>query len=88
MVDAAIDRAHAYADAGASGFFVPGLVDLALIERADRGHRRCRSTSCGCPASPTAARSPDAGVARISHGPGPYRAAIAGYEAGLRAAMA
>jgi methylisocitrate lyase len=33
MVDAALERARAYADAGADGLFVPGLVDLALIAR-------------------------------------------------------
>ena len=33
MVDAALERARAYADAGASGFFVPLLSDLALLER-------------------------------------------------------
>ena len=32
-IDEALERARAYAEAGASGFFVPGLVDLALIER-------------------------------------------------------
>src|SRR5438128_1520420 len=32
-VDAAIARGHAYAEAGASGFFVPGLVDLRLLAR-------------------------------------------------------
>src|SRR3546814_7886375 len=36
MVDSAIARAHAYAEAGASGFFVPGLGDLALLERVCR----------------------------------------------------
>ena len=33
LADAAIERAHAYAEAGASGFFVPGLADLKLLER-------------------------------------------------------
>ena len=33
MVDAALERAHAYAEAGASGFFVPLLADLALLAR-------------------------------------------------------
>src|SRR6218665_3636526 len=32
-VDDALERARAYADAGASGFFIPGLADLALLER-------------------------------------------------------
>src|SRR3954468_14575501 len=33
MVEAALERGRAYADAGASGFFVPGLADLSLLER-------------------------------------------------------
>ena len=33
LADAAIERAIAYAEAGASGFFIPGLADLALVER-------------------------------------------------------
>ena len=36
MVDEAITRSHAYAEAGASGFFVPGLVDEALLARVCR----------------------------------------------------
>ena len=73
MVDDAIARSRVYADAGASGFFVPGLVDETLLERV------CRE--CTLPvnvmmfaAAPTAARCAELGVARISHGPGPYRA--------------
>ena len=31
--DAAIERALAYADAGASGYFIPGLANLELVER-------------------------------------------------------
>jgi methylisocitrate lyase len=33
MVAEAIDRAHAYAKAGADGLFAPGLADIALIAR-------------------------------------------------------
>ena len=33
MVEAALERAQAYAEAGASGFFVPLLADLRLLER-------------------------------------------------------
>ena len=73
MVDEAITRSHVYAEAGARGFFVPGLVDEVLLERV------CRE--CPLPvnvmmfaAAPSAARCAELGVARISHGPGPYRA--------------
>lgn len=75
MVDEAIARSNAYAEAGARGFFVPGLIDEALLERV------CRE--CPLPvnvmmfaAAPSAARCAELGVARISHGPGPYRAMV------------
>lgn len=86
MVDKAIERAHAYADAGASGFFAPGLVDPALIERLTKASPLPVNVMwwVGVPDRRTLA---SAGVARISHGPGPYRAAMATYEAGLRSAM-
>lgn len=72
MVDAALQRAAAYAGAGASGFFAPGLVDERLIARL------CEACPLPInimvmPATPAAARLAELGVARISHGPGPYR---------------
>jgi len=74
-VDAAIARAHAYAEAGANGFFVPGLVDLRLLARV------CAASPLpvnfmAFPGAPSAAEVAEAGVARISHGPGPYRLAM------------
>jgi 2-methylisocitrate lyase-like PEP mutase family enzyme len=84
--DAAIDRAHAYADAGASGFFVPGLVDLALLERI------CRASPLpvnfmAFPGAPGAAPVAATGVARISHGPGPYRMMLKTFEDAARAVL-
>ncbi|MBV8686202.1 MAG: isocitrate lyase/phosphoenolpyruvate mutase family protein [Alphaproteobacteria bacterium] len=75
MVDEALERARAYAEAGASGFFVPGLVDLALLQRL------CAASPLpvnfmAFPGAPPAAAAAAAGVARISHGPFPYRLAI------------
>ena len=74
-VDAALERAHAYAEAGASGFFAPGLADLALLERL------CAASPLpvnfmAFPGAPAAAEVAAAGVARISHGPFPYRLAM------------
>ncbi|TBA46170.1 isocitrate lyase/PEP mutase family protein [Rhizobium ruizarguesonis] len=72
LVDEAIERGRAYAAAGGSGFFVPGLIDPALIEKI-------------CAASPLPVNimmrtgAPDVktlaklGVGRVSYGPGPYR---------------
>jgi 2-methylisocitrate lyase-like PEP mutase family enzyme len=70
MVDAALERARAYADAGASGFFVPLLADLKLLERL------CRESPLpvnfmAFPKCPSNADVAGVGVARISHGPFP-----------------
>lgn len=85
-VEAALERARAYANAGASGFFVPGLVDLALIARV------CAASplpvnSMWTPALPPTEALAGAGVARISHGPSPYLAAMAALETAARAAL-
>lgn len=73
LVDEAIERGRAYAAAGASGFFVPWLIDPALIEKI------CGASTLpvnimmrpGAPDVRTLARL---GVSRVSYGPGPYRA--------------
>ena len=85
-VDAAIARAHAYAAAGASGFFVPGLADLELLARV------CRESPLpvnfmAFPGAPDAAAVAAAGVARISHGPFPFRAAMRAVEDAARAVL-
>lgn len=86
-VDAAIARAHAYAKAGASGFFVPGLANLELLARI------CWESPLpvnfmAFPGAPGAKAVADAGVARISHGPFPWRAAMKGLEEAAREALA
>jgi 2-methylisocitrate lyase-like PEP mutase family enzyme len=85
MLAAAIERARAYADAGADGLFAPGLADQAMMARLVH-------------ASPLPVnimvddRTPgldvlaDAGVARVSHGPRPYVAAMKALEELARAA--
>lgn len=85
LVDAAIERAHAYADAGANGFFAPGLAEPALVERLTRAVR-LPVNLMAFPGCPDRAVWASAGVARISHGPFPYRAALAAYETGAQAA--
>lgn len=86
LVDAVIERAKAYADAGAHGLFAPFLQDAALIERL-------------CKASPLPVNIlmrggvPDhkalagLGVARISHGHGPWAAAMDWLEGEARAVL-
>ncbi|HMC91046.1 MAG TPA: isocitrate lyase/phosphoenolpyruvate mutase family protein, partial [Allosphingosinicella sp.] len=72
MVEQALERGRAYAEAGASGFFVPGLAELTLLARV------CEASPLpvnfmAFPGAPSAADVAAAGVARISHGPFPYR---------------
>lgn len=70
------ERAAAYADAGASGFFVPGLVDPDLIGAV------CDAAALPVnvmmmDGAPSRTELASAGVARISFGPGPYFVAMA-----------
>lgn len=69
------ERAKAYAEAGASGLFVPGLVDLpaiaALCDTID-----LPVNVMTMPGLPDVRALANAGVARISHGPGPYLRAM------------
>ncbi|HVF47273.1 MAG TPA: isocitrate lyase/phosphoenolpyruvate mutase family protein [Pyrinomonadaceae bacterium] len=68
----ALDRAVAYAEAGASGFFALGLSDPALIAAL------CRASPLpvnilAMPDTLTNLELASLGVARISYGSGPYR---------------
>jgi 2-methylisocitrate lyase-like PEP mutase family enzyme len=74
-VDALIERAKAYADAGARGLFAPFLQDASLIERLCKGSPLPVNILMrpGCPDHATLA---SLGVARISHGHGPWAAAM------------
>ena len=87
MVEQALERARAYADAGADGVFVPGLADEALIARLVQASPLPVNIMVG-KGSLSNARLAELGVARISHGPGPYLQAMAQLEAAARAAMA
>ena len=87
MVDEAIERATAYAAAGASGFFAAGLADIALLKRL------CAATPLPVnviplPGGGDVKMLAAAGVARISYGPRPYRAAMATVEAAAQQAFA
>jgi 2-methylisocitrate lyase-like PEP mutase family enzyme len=72
LADAAVERVKAYADAGASGFFIPGLTDLALVERIVRASP-LPVNAMTWPGAPTREQWANAGIARISYGPGPFR---------------
>jgi len=74
-VDEALERAKAYAAAGASGFFIPGLTQEALIGRL------CETVTLPVNVMvmdgvPSNERLSKLGVARISYGPIPYISAM------------
>jgi 2-methylisocitrate lyase-like PEP mutase family enzyme len=75
LVDAALERGRAYAGAGASGLFLPGLVDERLIARAC-GASPLPVNIMHMVGAPPAARLAEIGVARISHAGGPWRLAM------------
>lgn len=87
MVDHALERARAYADAGASGFFVPLLSDLKLLERVCAGSPLPVNFMAfpGCPSNAEVAAT---GIARISHGPFPHRALMTKLTEMAREALA
>jgi 2-methylisocitrate lyase-like PEP mutase family enzyme len=87
MLEAALARGRAYADAGADGLFVPGLVDLKLIERLTARSPLPVNIMMGS-ATPSLRLLAGAGVARVSHGPGPFVAMTKMLEAAARTAMA
>ena len=76
VVDEAIERGKAFADAGASGFLVPRLSDPRQIERIV-GEVPLPLNVIAFPGAPNKKVWADAGVARISHGPFPHRALMA-----------
>jgi 2-methylisocitrate lyase-like PEP mutase family enzyme len=78
-VDEAVNRSKAYADAGASGFFIPGLQEEALIARI------CEESALPVNVMvmdglPDNERLAQIGVARISYGPIPYIEAMTGVQ--------
>lgn len=75
LADTALERAHAYADTGANGLFVPYLVSEKLIAYV------CERSPLPVnilihPDGPRHGRLAELGVARISHGHGPWAAAM------------
>jgi 2-methylisocitrate lyase-like PEP mutase family enzyme len=76
-VGEALDRAKAYAAGGASGFFVPGLVNDALIGRVAEAVTLPVNVMV-MDGVPSNGRLSELGVARISYGPIPYVRAMIG----------
>jgi 2-methylisocitrate lyase-like PEP mutase family enzyme len=86
MVEEALRRADAYAQAGADGLFVPGLADPAKIARI------CEKSPLpvnimGRPGVTKPSELARLGVARISYGPFPYRLAMEALKRAAAEAM-
>jgi 2-methylisocitrate lyase-like PEP mutase family enzyme len=85
-VDEALERAKAYAAAGASGFFIPGLMEDALIGQL------CEAVMLpvnvmvmdGVPSNERLAKL---GAARISYGPIPYIGAMSALQQAAKKAL-
>ena len=86
LIDQVVERGKAFADAGASGFFVPRLSDAKQIERVVR-EVPLPLNVIAFPGAPPKAEWAAAGVARISHGPFPHRALMKQLEEAARAAI-
>ena len=86
MLDEAIGRVRAYAEAGASGFFVPMLGNLEMLRRlcSESPIPINFMTYPGCPSNAEVAAT---GVARISHGPFPFMDLMGQLEAMAREAI-
>ena len=76
LIDQVVERGKAFADAGASGFFVPRLSDPRQIARVVESVPLPLNV-IAFPGSPPKSEWANAGVARISHGPFPHRALMA-----------
>lgn len=85
MLSEAVERTRAYAESGADGIFAPGLIDINLIARLAKASPLPLNimVSDGTPALRLLAEH---GVARVSHGPGPYLLAMKALEEAARAA--
>ena len=79
-------RARAYADAGASGFFVPRLSNPRQAEKVVKAVPLPLNL-IAFPGAPPKRDWANAGVARISHGPFPHRALMATLEEMAREAI-
>jgi 2-methylisocitrate lyase-like PEP mutase family enzyme len=87
MVDATIARARAYAQAGADGLFAPGLTDITLIARLTKECPLPLNIMVGGSTPPLRVLAEN-GIARVSHGPGPYIMVMKALEEAARAANA
>ena len=86
LVDEVIERGRAFAEAGASGFFVPRLADPKQAERVVRDVPLPLNL-IAFPGAPPNRDWAAAGVARISYGPFPHKALMKQLEQAAREAL-
>lgn len=86
LTDEAIERGKAFAEAGASGFFVPRLSDPRQVERVVR-EVPLPLNLIAFPGAPPNRDWANAGAARISYGPFPHRALMKTLEEWAREAI-
>jgi len=86
LIDQVIERGRAYADSGASGFFVPRLADPKQVERVVR-EVPLPLNLIAFPGAPPNRDWANAGAARISYGPFPHRRLMAQLEEWAREAL-
>jgi 2-methylisocitrate lyase-like PEP mutase family enzyme len=86
LLDEVIERGKAFAEAGASGFFVPRLSDPRHIVRVVEAVPLPLNL-LAFPGAPSLSEWANAGVARISHGPFPHRMLMAKLTEMAREAM-
>ena len=77
-----VERAHAYAEAGGNGFFVPGLTNLSLISQLAK--KSPIPINILADSSTNVRELADNGVARVSYGAAPYVEAMAALEQAAR----
>jgi len=83
MINEALERARAYAEAGADGLFTPGLADITLIGQLAERSPLPLNIMVGDSTPPLRALA-ECGVARVSHGPRPYLLAMKALEEAAR----
>jgi 2-methylisocitrate lyase-like PEP mutase family enzyme len=86
MVEDAIQRAHAYAEAGADGLFAPGLTNITLIGQL-AAESPLPLNVMVAETTPSLSALAQHRVARVSYGPQPYLLAMKALEKTARAAV-
>lgn len=83
LLSAVVDRATAYAEAGADGLFVPGLATISLISQLAK--KSPIPVNILADSSTSVQMLADSGVSRISYGATPYIDALNALEQAARA---